>query len=231
MSIAVKPWALALTLCALTTPAGSTCRAGFVTLAACSAGNLETINPGSQLQSYSFTLTSGDLMDTSGSQYDTPIVQSAVVFDLSALPKGAVIAEATLEMTTYFYQATSIAQAGMMVCGSAFPGPALTQADFFGPSYELGWKNLPGADGFAPTTLSFDVTSLAQSGGKDLGFILDVSGNVEFYGTGASNSAYAPSLTITYSPAAVPEPSSLVLCGVAGVVGLSTARLRRKRAA
>jgi hypothetical protein len=224
MNIAAKPWALALTLCLLVAPAGSTCRAGFVTLAACSAGNLETIDPGTRLQSYSFALTSGNLMDTSGSQYGTPIVQSAVVFDLSALPKGAIIANATLEMTTDFYQATSISQAGMRVYGSAFPGPSLTQDDFFGTSYELGWANLPGADGFAPTTLSFDVTSLARSGGQDLGFILDVSGNVESYGTGALNPAYAPSLIITYSPAAVPEPSSLALCGIAVVAALVAGR-------
>jgi hypothetical protein len=31
------------------------------------------------------------------------------------------------------------------------------------------------------------------------------------------------------SPAAVPEPSSLAMCGLAGIVGLGVARLRRKR--
>jgi hypothetical protein len=38
------------------------------------------------------------------------------------------------------------------------------------------------------------------------------------------------STTGTFTAAIVPEPSSLALCGIAGVVGLAVARARRKRA-
>jgi PEP-CTERM motif len=36
---------------------------------------------------------------------------------------------------------------------------------------------------------------------------------------------------VTFGPSAVPEPSSLALCGIAGIVGLAVARVRRKHLA
>jgi hypothetical protein len=47
------------------------------------------------------------------------------------------------------------------------------------------------------------------------------------WGTGAN----ADSLTLQIGTAAVPEPSSLALCGIAGAIGLTVARVRRKRSA
>ena len=50
--------------------------------------------------------------------------------------------------------------------------------------------------------------------------------------TGVTVTGLNPGFTIDTAayPAVVPEPSSIVLCGVAGVVGLAAARARRKRA-
>jgi hypothetical protein len=46
--------------------------------------------------------------------------------------------------------------------------------------------------------------------------------------TGGEDTA---TFTAVLSPASVPEPSSLVMCGIAGVAGLVVARVRRKRGA
>ena len=53
---------------------------------------------------------------------------------------------------------------------------------------------------------------------------LDSNPNAYTFDTGVS-------LTSSFSPAAVPEPSSLILCGVAGVVGLTISRAVRRRLA
>ena len=55
-----------------------------------------------------------------------------------------------------------------------------------------------------------------------------------FSGSSFANSAFTPyqmQVTVTPSSAAVPEPSSFVLCGIATLAGLGAAARRRKRAA
>lgn len=94
-----------------------------------------------------------------------------------------------------------------------------------------------GLNAFSPTQLLLDVphnyvsgtmlsSSSTYAGSTFTSLGLTSGTYVYTWGSGAT----ADSMTIQVGPSAVPEPSSLAMCGIAGLVGLVVARVRRKPA-
>jgi hypothetical protein len=111
------------------------------------------------------------------------------------------------------------------------------------PNAPNGATAIPGTptffydDQLAPNSnpsLTFNGLLFAVTGSP--GEVANVYFNGPSYGIFISNASGATvlddhTLSFTVSPASVPEPSSLVLCGSAGIIGLGFARMRRERAA
>ena len=136
----------------------------------------------------------------------------------------------------------------------ANPGDATWSQNFFGTS---SWTENPGGGDFSASSsrraassrqtldspytwgstaaMVGDVQRWLNSPGSNFGWLLmgDEAGSQtfrQFYTREAANPAFQPELLIGYtsvSSASVPEPSSLAMCGIAGVAGLVVARRRR----
>lgn len=183
-----------------------------------SAGTLTTTGLGSGSPAYAFALTNtGDLIASSVADVATAV---EVKFR-PLLPTGAAIDSAV------FRFAVGSAGGGptaLLVAGTTSDRPAANQADFFGPILPVGST---GPIGLTPATYSFDVTAQLLANPFMTGFFLTTTaGSVTVAGILAGLDA-APTLSITYHVVA-PEPSSAVLCGLAGVVGLVASRRRRR---
>ena len=136
----------------------------------------------------------------------------------------------TLSLALYYYSGNSIAGPSLSVAPFGSSSPTLTKADFFVNSTGVNSVSLPGNLSNPPTvTETFNVTSVATSGAPDIGFILGASGVVDLYGVKTSNPSYEATLTIEYTPLAVPEPSTLALVFASLPTGL-VVWLRRRPA-
>ena len=158
------------------------------------------------------------------------------------LPTSGTITAATLTFNVFSDQVsfTTITSITAMLTGYTATTSALSLNDFTLPTTSLGSKTLPLNIGnpFPPTnpsnvTLSFDVTSylqtLALAGTSAVGFTLDASAYTNFQMSTPTDAttSFRPTLSITYS-AAVPEPASVILLGMGGVVPLIMTWRRRR---
>ena len=92
---------------------------------------------------------------------------------------------------------------------------------FFDGSTELG--TITGSEVLSPANGNTGAVGTAY---------VNINSTVAFTSVVASSTSNAFELdNVAYAPSAVPEPSSLALCGIAGVAGLVVARVRRKRIA
>ncbi|WP_435021963.1 PEP-CTERM sorting domain-containing protein [Tundrisphaera sp. TA3] len=75
------------------------------------------------------------------------------------------------------------------------------------------------------------IRTLAKAGVPAVAFMFTVDSFGAYNGMTGGVSFTAPRLNVTFQPASVPEPSSLVLCSLAGLAGLGGAALRRRAVA
>ncbi len=213
--------------------AGAT-HAGFITEAPASVGTLFVTRAASPDPVRNLMLGGAILADGYERRYGGSYSESALKFDLGSIPRGSQVTSATFRFTVAV--AVTVLNAPTLNVDT-FPatGPPTAVADFSALTTKLGSTGSI-ANLAADLPFTFDVTSLVGSlaGGisPDIGFLLSVpsDSNVLIYGDDAANPAeFRPSLSITYG-ATVPGPSSLILCGVAGVIGLAVARARPGRA-
>jgi hypothetical protein len=211
---------------------GTKCEANYTTLDGISAGDFIITNPYANMPTYRFDSNPGNFQDSGGDQYGDPIIESGLIFDPASLPAGSTINGATFTITTYEQEANSVERAYLNVYEFYSSTPIVTEADFTGPTTYLGGSSLP-TYAFSPITLSFNAS--IPPNGEYVGFLLEVTGLVYSYGIGEQNPAYAPTLGVNYTPALVPEPSSLLLCSIGGLVGAiainRSPRKPRRRAA
>ena len=140
-----------------------------------------------------------------------------------ALPAGAQIVTATLDLTATF---TSVGLAGganyqiFWLAGSVATSSAVSLADFDHATTMCGMTIAPAGIGTgggivtpgAPQTISYNVSPLivaAMAGGGDT-----VSFELTSPGLGGTFDAGSPKLSIFYLPAIVPEPGSWLLAGL-----------------
>lgn len=147
----------------------------------------------------------------------------------SALPAGATITGATISfaVTQVLGVAVAPTAAVLTISGSASATTGLALSDFVPPTSLIGQSTLPVfAAGSPPVSLSFDVTSLIASAylsGSVAAFFrfddLTQNSNIAI-GPYQGPSSPPPTLTIQFTPAAatVPEPSSVALVLIGGVV-------------
>lgn len=156
-------------------------------------------------------------------------IETAIVYDLRPLA-GATIAAATFSFDVVGAVSFASGPPRVQVSGRGRTTVQPTLADFFGEG--LGGVSflsgvLPAtASRSAPVSFAIDATAMVRdlvaAGVPYATFVYTASG------AGAQATIGAQSLAIVTAPAAVPEPSSLALCGVAGLAG---AAWRRRLAA
>ena len=204
-------------------------RADFVDLTAADAAIDRVYNPMTPLaQDYFSDHYSGDLT-AYADHYGDLLVRSAVSFDLSSLPAGAVVTSAVLHLTVIEAQAPGDEGPGrpaLLHVGGLAADPAITEPILAARStFTASSGPLPDAYSFPPVPVQFDVTSLVIS--AEAGVVFTLGASLSATAAGISSGAeYAPSLAITYS-VAVPEPGSLSLCGLAMAIGLAAAGFLR----
>ncbi len=158
--------------------------------------------------------------------------ESAFKFNLSSLA-GAQINSATFTFTiagaTPIYDSPSL-----NVSGYPSSSPTVTISDFTIPNVLLGATGpLPIKPSGLDQTFNIDATSYIQSlvngGISNVGFLTSAGSRsiVYLYGDASSGVSFAPTLTVNFDTSAVPEPSSLALCGIAGLVGFVALRAAR----
>jgi PEP-CTERM motif len=119
------------------------------------------------------------------------------------------------EVTTDF-DATQLDVGGVNIIGSLTSGPGFNSPLTSSPIVGILQETVVAA-GTGSFYLDF-ADNFTSSGGYNGHF--STNDNTYFVDTNG----------LTYTAISVPEPSSLALCGIAGVVGLTVARMRRKRA-
>jgi hypothetical protein len=208
---------------------GARAEAGLIVLSATTEGTAQFDFSGQRL--LSFTATPGPYL-RAGDGALGPF-QSAVGFDLGALPAGAVVTAATLTLHAAGYQAAP----GTIVQSVYALGPigtALTGADFSplpDPRTILGTARFNGtaAPGTVDQLTTFAAGRLPASA-RTVGFAWTAaSGTVSDYAASATGPA-PPTLTVSFDVAAVPEPSSAVLV-LGGMAVLGAAEIGRRRRA
>jgi PEP-CTERM motif len=212
-------------------------RAGFLTESPTSTGTLYASQTESQDPTYTLTLGGPYLNSFLEGRYGGFYNDSALKFDLTSLPPNIRITSATFNFTVASSDQAMFEAPSLDVGGIGSSSPTVTLPDFFSSRTSLGSTGpLPGYPlGPVNETFNLDVTGFVQSlvngGVSNVEFLTSepVLGNATIYGDSTNGASYAPSLSITFG--AVPEPSSLVLCGLAGLIGLAVSRVRRKRAA
>ena len=146
-------------------------------------------------------------------------VRGAIEFDISSLPDVA-ISSVTLSVPLLGYGSSPSVQI------SGYIGDGVVNADDLAVDDTIAMVSGNGGQ-----TLSIDVTLFVQqlitSNAAFAGFTLTYSGE----GTAGSGPAPSPPQpTLDVSTSATPLPSSLVMSGAAGLVGLLAFARRRKRA-
>lgn len=168
------------------------------------------------------------------------LVRDDTIF--STIPMGSTIDSAILTLylnngsasTINVHQVTESWSEGSVTWNnfSSTPGGAAGTDYLATPSFSYV-PGPHGTDSSNPLSNDIDITSVVQSwsdNGMNEGIILISSGNDGVTYRSDDVSAFTPKLTVTYSTAAIPEPSSFALFGlVAGGLGLR--RVYRKRRA
>ncbi len=181
------------------------------------------------------TATSGTLNGVSFtiSGYDTsnvtPYFYSA---DLSGSNYSAAPGSATQQSVSYasdsgFTITFASAISGLFLADIYFRGP---YSDVANPTYTFD-SGFTIASGDSSATVSGD--SLVASPSSYNSGLLDFSGPITelTMTTNLPTVSVQQAFTLAVNPSAVPEPSSLAMCGLAGLIGSAYAWRRRKRAA
>jgi hypothetical protein len=217
-------WAMAV--------AGERGQAGTIVEAPSTVGTLMVTNAATPTPTEMLTLGGATLINSFDGRQNGQYADSIFKFALPSLAPGDVITSATFAFTVESAQQV-IDPPSLDVGGFGSNSSTVTIPEFSVSTTSVGTTGTIPSSPPMVTPYSFDVTSLLLSllaGSSDVGFLTSVplTSNVTIYGDDSSNPASVrPSLTITYSSAAVPEPASCVLAalGLLGVVGFQ--RLRR----
>jgi PEP-CTERM motif len=179
-----------------------------------------------QVSNYTFEDTSSTLsasLTPTGSFAAGDVQSVGLVFNVSSIPAGETIQSATLSLF-----ASSTDGNPINVLSESYNQNTLPTASLpFGPSPSGGIYAKPTAG-----LNSFDVTSLLTSNtSPDVLFDVMIdgaffSGNTAF--NGRLSAQDEPTLTITFAPTVTtPEPSTLTLAGIGGLIGVVVVGRRR----
>jgi hypothetical protein len=228
-----RPIPLALLIGWMVLVGSSPSVAGLIMESPTSVGTLQVTNAFTPSPMYTLTLGGAQLINGGDARNGGSFRQSAFKFDLSTFSSSTQITAATFTFTVGGTQQAMPPAIPMVgVSGFSSSNPTVTIPDFFLPQTSIGNTGpLPPNSLPLNETFSLDATayvqSLVSSGVSNVGFVTatTLGTNVILYGSDPSNpAAFRPSLTINFS---VPEPPSLTLCVLAGMIGLSATRVRR----
>jgi hypothetical protein len=232
-AVAVAAWV------AGTIGAAGPARAAFLTGSPTGVGTLRIDNVAGPNPRTTYTAGGATLFDFAQPAEGGSIGYSILKFDLAPLAGGASVSAAFLDLTVATAQTvTSSPRLGLNGLGSITA--AVTAADFpLPPSFTVGTALF--TSGVIPsqppvvTPLHIDVTGFVQGmaggGPRYAAFFTYFSGpggSVTLYGDDPANAAgLRPTLSVTFTPAATPEPASAVLVGLGGGLVAAVGAVRR----
>jgi hypothetical protein len=220
---------------AVTTPA----RADFISMGPTDEGTRQIVGTSPAVQTEEGPTQFLPVMVDNLHQTKTDSITEFSLEAVSTLPRGVVINSATFSFAVAGAQ--TVAAPGSLTVNGYQDGDGIVGLGDFPKATTLLGSTGPlanGAVGSLDVPFTFDVTSfiqqLANNGGKFVGFHFEGpagDSSATVWGASAPLAAERPTLSITFTPNAVPEPSGVLLTGL-GAAGLAVMAWRqRSRAA
>ena len=183
-------------------------------------GNTTQITNNGALQ-VSFTGSGAFVQNSSQNQYQAPIISG---FNNNFFETTTPPATPIADTTTYISSGVGSATLTFLSGPQMYLGLLWGSVD----TYNSLTFNLVG--GGTQTFTGADIMTAAGSTNTTGTLYVNITSTVAFTSVVASSTRTSFELdNVAYSTSVVPEPSSMALCGIAGVIGMAVARKRAKR--